>query len=384
MCRESLQPLRIDYEKITVIRNNNMEQKIIAFYLPQFHTFPENDAWWGKGFTDWVNVKKAQPLFKGHEQPRIPLNNNYYDLKKVETLRWQANLANQFGVYGMCFYHYWFNGKLLLEKPAEMLLENKDIPMRFCFSWANEPWARTWDGKAHEVLMPQAYGDEKDWIKHFNYLLPFFKDARYIKEEGCPMFVIYKSSSIECAKEMMELWDKLAKEAGFKGMHFVNTLRGIHDEKRPLPFKANVEFEPARTNFQQPVIALNYKRIRRRFLAIINKCLGTKFLLNKPFEFQEVAKRSLKLVSPVGTYAGAFVGWDNTARRGLSSTIVLPPTKEQFKTFLKAKMKINEDTYHTQYIFVNAWNEWAEGTVLEPDMKHQNEYLEAIKEITNK
>lgn len=360
-----------------------MKQKIIAFYLPQFHSFPENDEWWGKGFTDWVNVKKAQPLFEGHEQPRIPLGYNYYDLKKVETLRWQAELANRYGVYGMCFYHYWFNGKLLLERPAEILLGQKEIPMRFCFSWANEPWARTWDGKAHEVLMPQAYGDETDWASHFDYLLPFFKDERYIKENGCPMFVIYKSSSIKCAKEMMHLWDKMAKEAGFKGMHFVNTLRGTHDETRQLPFKANVEFEPARTNFQQPTVTLNYKRIRRRIIACINKCFGTKILLNKPFKFQDVANRSLKLISPEGTYAGAFVGWDNTARRGLAATIVLPPTKEQFKTFLKEKMKVNEHVYHTQYIFVNAWNEWAEGTVLEPDMKHQFEYLEAIQEILN-
>lgn len=361
-----------------------MKQKIIAFYLPQFHSFPENDEWWGKGFTDWVNVKKAQPLFSGHEQPRIPLGNNYYDLKNIETLKWQAELANRYGVYGMCFYHYWFNGKLLLEQPAEMLLSKKEIPMRFCFSWANEPWARTWDGKAHEVLMPQAYGDKTDWARHFDYLLPFFRDERYIKEDGCPMFVIYKSSSIKCAKEMMDLWDKMAKEAGFKGMHFVNTLRGIHDETRQLPFKANVEFEPARTNFQQPTFTLNYKRIRRRVIACINKCFGTKILLNKPFKFQDVADRSLRLISPKETYAGAFVGWDNTARRGLAATIVLPPTKEQFKAFLKEKMKVNENVYHTQYIFVNAWNEWAEGTVLEPDTKHQFEYLEAIQEILNR
>ncbi len=358
-----------------------MRQKIIAFYLPQFHSFPENDEWWGKGFTDWVNVKRAKPLFKGHEQPRVPLNDYYYDLKKVDTLRWQASLANKYGVYGMCFYHYWFAGKLLLEGPAEMLLKNKDIPMRFCFSWANEPWARTWDGKAHEILMPQTYDNKKDWINHFNYLLPFFKDERYIKEQGCPMFVIYKSSSIKCAKEIMELWDKMAKEAGFKGMHFVNTLRGQHDEKRSLPFKANVEFEPARTNFQQPAITLNYKRIRRRVLAIINKCFGTKIMLNKPFEFKSVAKRSLKLKSPIGTYAGAFVGWDNTARRGLNSTIVLPPTKEEFQSFLEKKMTINEKQYQTDYLFINAWNEWAEGTVLEPDTRHKYDYLNAIQEI---
>lgn len=134
--------------------------KIIPFYLPQFHTIPENDEWWGKGFTEWTNVRKAKPYRKGQSQPRIPLNDNYYDLSKVETLRWQAELANKYGIYGFCFYHYWFNGKLLLEKPSQNLLANKDIPLKFCFSWANEPWARTWDGKNTEVLMPQEYGTE--------------------------------------------------------------------------------------------------------------------------------------------------------------------------------------------------------------------------------
>lgn len=360
-----------------------MKQKIIAFYLPQFHTIPENDEWWGKGFTDWVNVRKAQPLFCGHEQPKIPLGNNYYNLLDIDSLKWQAKLANRYGIYGMCFYHYWFNGKLLLEKPAEILLANKDISMNFCFSWANEPWARTWDGKAHKVLIGQTYGNEQDWKKHFLYLLPFFRDHRYIKEKGCPMFVIYKSSSIKCAREMMVLWDKLAKEAGFNGIHFVNTLRGIQDEKRPLPFKANLEFEPARTNYQQGCAAFYYKRIRRTLLAISNQYLHTNFMLNKPFSFQNVAKRSVKLTSPPNTYAGAFVGWDNSARRGLASTIILPPTKEEFKAYLCKKIRLNENVYHTQYLFINAWNEWAEGTVLEPDTIHRYEYLEAIQEITD-
>ena len=152
-----------------------MTAKIIAFYLPQFHTIPENDSWWGKGFTDWINVKKARPLFHGHQQPKIPQGDNYYDLSSPETIRWQAQLANKYNIYGFCFYHYWFNGKLLLEKPAEMLLRHPDIPLRFCFSWANEPWARTWDGKSHQILINQEYGNEDDWVKHFDYLLPFFQ-----------------------------------------------------------------------------------------------------------------------------------------------------------------------------------------------------------------
>ncbi len=355
--------------------------KIIAFYLPQFHVIPENEKWWGKGFTDWDNVRKATPIFDGHVQPRIPLDSKYYDLSDPQNIKWQAQLAQKYHVHGFCFYHYWFNGKLLLEKPAELLLQNKDIDIHFCFSWANEPWARTWDGKAHHVLMPQEYGDKRDWKQHFEYLLPFFHDERYIKEDNCPMFLIYKSSSIKRAAEMMTCWNEWAKEAGLNGIHFVETLRNKEVEKRKLPFKAKVEFEPMRTLSQQPFFILNYKRVRRKVIYYFNKIFHSEIPLNVPFQFSYVKRRSLSLNSPLGTYGGVFIGWDNTPRRGLSSTIVLPPSKEEFKNYLKEKLKITSDAYHTNYVFVNAWNEWAEGTMLEPDKYMKYAYLEAIKEL---
>lgn len=358
--------------------------KIIAFYLPQFHAIPENDIWWGKGFTDWTNVRRGFIYTKGQEQPRVPLNDNYYDLSKADTLRWQAGLMKEYNVYGLCFYHYWFDGKLLLEKPAELLLSNKDIDMNFCFSWANEPWARTWDGKNHSVLMPQRYGNESDWKRHFEYLLPFFKDSRYIKENNCPMFLIYRSSNIKRCKEMMECWISMAKIAGFDGIHFVETLRGKNNETRDLPYKAKVEFEPARTDFQISPLELNFRRIKRRLFNLINKVFKTSKPLNSPWTFKKIATKSVELLSPIGTYGGAFVGWDNTARKGLASTVILPPTKEEFKDYLSKKIDITKNIYHTDYVFINAWNEWAEGTYLEPDTVHKYEYLEVIKELTNK
>lgn len=355
--------------------------KIIALYLPQFHAIPENDAWWGKGFTDWTNVRKAKPLFDGHRQPRVPFGNNYYDLSKDETLKMQASLAESYGVYGFCFYHYWFNGKLLLEKPAEMLLANKSINMRFCFSWANEPWARTWDGRANQVLMPQSYGDESDWRQHFDYLLPFFNDERYIKVDGKPMFVIYKTRSIPCAKEMMELWIEWAEQSGLPGIHFVETLRDGTIDNRNLPFSAKMEFEPARTDYQIPFLELNYRRVRRRIIGLINNLFHTHFMLNTPWTFERIASRALLSYSPAGTYGGAFIGWDNTARKNLASTIILPPTKDEFKEYLRKVMKKTIEAYHTDFVFVNAWNEWAEGTYLEPDTDNGYAYLEAIKEL---
>ena len=159
--------------------------KIIAFYLPQFHNIPENDEWWGDGFTEWVNVKKAKPLFDGHVQPKEPLNDNYYNLLDDNIKIWQAKIAKEYGVYGFCYYHYWFNGKLLLEKPMEQMLNNKKIDIPFCISWANEPWTKAWVNEK-KVLIPQSYGGVNEWKEHFDYLLPFFKDERYIKVHNKP------------------------------------------------------------------------------------------------------------------------------------------------------------------------------------------------------
>lgn len=352
--------------------------KIIPFYLPQFHSIPENDKWWGEGFTEWTNVRKAKPYRKGQRQPRVPLDNNYYDLSKVETLKWQADLANKYGIYGFCFYHYWFNGKLLLEKPSQNLLANKDINLRFCFSWANEPWARTWDGKNREVLMPQEYGDQTEWKKHFEYLLPFFKDARYIKEQGKPMFIIYKSASIEKCEEMMRYWQGLAKDAGFPGIHFVETLKKWLPETRNLPFDAKVEFEPTGA---KNVSSLYLQRIRRYSIRLINNLFNTSLPEHPTVTFNEECRKSLTSLSPKGTYPGVFMGWDNSPRIKEKGVYITRPTKEQFKNYLKEKILIGNEIYGTEYVFINAWNEWAEGTYLEPDTEMEYSYLEAIKEV---
>ena len=178
--------------------------KIMAFYLPQYHEIPENNQWWGEGFTEWTNTKKAEPIFKGHYQPRIPYNDYYYNLLDKKSLQWQADLMKKYNVYGLCMYHYWFNGKKLLEKPMEILLDNKDIDLNYCMCWANETWARTWDGKEKDILIKQEYGDKEDWINHLEYMMKFFNDKRYIKDNGRPVLVIYKTQLIPQINEMVK------------------------------------------------------------------------------------------------------------------------------------------------------------------------------------
>ncbi|QCR20981.1 glycoside hydrolase family 99-like domain-containing protein [Pontibacter sp. SGAir0037] len=351
----------------------NTDPKIIALYLPQFHVIPENDKWWGEGFTEWTNVKKAVPLFSGHNQPRVPLNDNYYDLSDVTVMRWQADLAKQHGIYGFCYYHYWFNGKKLLHIPLENMLADKLVDIPFCFSWANEPWARTWDGRDTDVLMPQVYGGRKEWLEHFSYLLNFFKDDRYIKVDGKPMMVIYRVSNIPNVNDMIDYWNTLAIENGFVGIHIVETLNSREKEPFAKNSAAAFEFEPTYT--------LHHKySFKYRLRGLFNRKIYKLALKSYDSIYKCIVNRR-QIATNHKRYLGAFMGWDNSPRKGKRALIVTGSSPEKFGKYLKLQFE-NAVKYDNDYIFLNAWNEWAEGTYLEPDLKHGFSYLEQIKSIS--
>ena len=222
--------------------------KILAYNLPAFHRIPENDEWWGEGFTEWDNVRKGKPLYDGHIQPMIPYNGYYYDLSKKEDVIRQTELAKEYGVSGFVYYHYWFNGKLLLEKPCEILLEAKEAEFDFCFCWANEQWARTWDGKDGQILMPQTFGGVEDWENHFQYLLKFFQDKRYIKRNNCPMLFVYSSSRIPKFDEMMKYWNSRIKKYGFDEIYLVEFISTVNPNAVSKYSKSVTEFEPMYSN----------------------------------------------------------------------------------------------------------------------------------------
>ena len=188
------------------------DMQIWALNLPQFYEVKENNEWWGEGFTEWTNVKKATPLYKGHEQPAVPLNENYYDLSKKETINWQAELAKKYGVSGFVYFHYWYEGRKLLEKPCEVLLDSPEIDLNYCFCWANHSWTRAWDAKNHEILVAQTYGDVEEWEAHLQYLLPFFRDPRYIRIEDKPVLFLYKAKEMDRAEERFAYWNKRLNE----------------------------------------------------------------------------------------------------------------------------------------------------------------------------
>jgi hypothetical protein len=343
-------------------------------YLPQFHRVHENDIWWGEGFTDWVSAKKAQSLFDGHIQPHIPLHENYYNLLDKRTMQWQADLMKSYGVDGMCIYHYWFeDGRQILEKPAENLLGWKDIDMPYCFYWANETWARSWStfkkrnvwseleetetGKDNDgILLKQNYGQEEDWNKHFEYLLPFFRDKRYLKKDGKPLFMIFRSSEIYCLREMVDFFNERAKAQGLPGIYFICANAG----KLPENVDAALVHEPQNImrslgieRFDNDVRKLDYEECWSRIL-----------------QDEAVAKK---------TYFGGFVGYDDTPRRGIHGTVIADATPEKFKNNLIHLMAKNE-ACENDFLFLNAWNEWGEGMYLEPDERWGYQYLESINE----
>ena len=352
---------------------------VMAFYLPQFHTIPENDKWWGEGFTEWTNVKKAKPLFPSHNQPRVPYGANYYRLDDVDTLRWQAGLMNQYGIDGMCFYHYWFNGKQLLQTPLSLLLANPDINMPFCLSWANEPWTRAWDGGDKEVLMAQAYGDKSDWHSHFDYLLRAFQDPRYIRVDGKPMFIIYRAASIPCLSEMLAYWRALALECGLPGIHFVKMNTVFHDPYCSMGFDAELDFEPMHTighDLQGVSRYLRSLSIRGR--RILNRFSSASKQPEDQISYRDIWQRILARPLGESRYVGGFVDWDNTPRKAERGLVMHGASPERFSYYF-SKQYQRCCQAHIPFLFINAWNEWAEGTYLEPDTRHGYGYLEAIK-----
>jgi len=355
--------------------------KILALYLPQFHEFKENNEWWGKGFTEWVNTKKAKPLYITHYQPKEPLNDNYYDLLDDDVRIWQDKLANKYGIDGFVYYHYWFNGKKLMEKPIEKLLKNKSIKTNFCISWANEPWTRSWDGKSKEIIMPQHYGDKKDWDNHFYYLLDFFKDERYIKENNKPLLFIYRIDSIKEHEALFNRWDILAKDNGFDGISIVETLTSFQN-KPVSSFSEHIfYFEPMYTQSKE------YNKVSRIINSICkiprSILVGGRYLKTNNYDmiWKKIINRKDLDESKKVIY-GAFPGWDNTARRGNKAKIIEGSTPRKFGMYMKKLIKKAQKN-NIDYIIINAWNEWAEGAYLEPDKKNEYSYLEQLKESRN-
>lgn len=353
----------------------NNENRIIALYLPQFHPIPENDGWWGKGFTEWRNVGKTKPLFRGHYQPRVPADLGYYDLRVSEVRESQAEMAEKYGIEGFCYWHYWFgNGKRLLERPfQEVLLSGKpDYP--FCLAWANESWKGFFHGvNGRETLIEQQYPSEEDYKEHFYSLLPAFKDSRYIRVDGKPLFMIYSPLALPDAQAFIRLWQKLAVENGISGIHFVG--QTYSEENIDKIIKQGYDA----VNIVRMFDYLNYRTLWGRFLTLSrNKYLGAPRIVS----YKE-AKRSFvgKEECSPNVYPTIIPNWDHTPRTGRNGLVFHNSTPELFSEHLQ---DIKEVLEHKQekdrIVFIKSWNEWAEGNHMEPDLKYGFSYLEKLRD----
>lgn len=349
--------------------------RAISFYLPQFHPVPENDEWWGRGFTEWRNVSKAKPLFLGHQQPHFPADLGFYDLRLPEVREAQADLARKYGVHGFCYYHYWFNGRRILERPFNEVLESGKPDFPFCLCWANENWTRRWDGGENHILLEQKYSLDDD-AEHIHSLIPAFKDPRYIRVDDKPLFLVYRTELMPDPAATAAVWRDEARKAGLPGLYLVrveNFVGGI--DPVSIGFDAAVEFAPggeknARDYYRGPL----FRFITRMGL------FPSVFQDGTVTSYVSVANRMSALPDPgYKRFHCACPMWDNTARRNTKASIYFGSTPVIYMHWLMTILRRTLVKFHGEerLVFINAWNEWAEGCHLEPDLKWGDAYLKA-------
>lgn len=357
--------------------------KPIAIHLPQFHPIPENDAWWGKGFTEWTNVAKAKPLFKDHYQPHLPADLGFYDLRLEEARIAQEQLAKAHGIYGFCYYHYWFNSKRILETPLTKKLANPNEDLPFMLCWANENWTRIWNGGDKDVLLQQNYSLEDD-LKHIQVLISYFKDHRYIKVEGKPVFIIYRANLFPDIQETIKLWRHEVKKAGFEDLYIGYAKNTDYETlKNDDGFDFSFDFQP---NFSNRPSSIKNGFFKRYFNSLLHKLklpVIDKYRL--VYDYEAFAKLQMKTGFKENEYPSITPGWDNTARRKENYFVLHNSTPEKYGNWLDYIVKNYPwKRMPDSFLFINAWNEWAEGNHLEPCQKWGKAYLETTKEKIDK
>jgi len=354
------------------------ELTVVAFHLPQFHPIPENDEWWGPGFTEWTNVGKARPQFRGHYQPHLPADLGYYDLRLPEARAAQSTLAASAGIGAFAYYHYWFNGRRLLEQPVEGILRLGEPEFPFMLVWANENWTRTWDGGDRSILMEQRYSADDD-LAHIRALRPALTDPRYLCRDGRPVLGIYRSSRLPDARATTDRWRAEAARWGLPGLHLVR-IESFRDERgdpRPLGFDASVHFQPSSENIPP---SPRWFRLRQRARRLSSR------YSHRVFRYDDLVELAMSLPDPsYPRWPGVTPGFDNSARRRVEATILHGSSPSTYQRWLSdaiargARSAALVDDGAGAMVFVNAWNEWGEGNHLEPDRRHGRAFLEATR-----
>jgi hypothetical protein len=357
-------------EQMTLLRPSS-DVKVIAFYLPQFHPIPENDRWWGKGYTEWTAVASARPLFDGHEQPHLPADLGFYDLRLAEIRESQAGLAREYGIHGFCYYYYWFSGRKLLDGPISEMLRSGRPDLPFCICWANEPWSRRWDGSDQEVLIAQDHDSriDADFIRD---ILPILHDPRYIRVHDAPLILIYRVGLLPNPHELFRVWRQIAAENGIPSLHICIAQTFGCSEPYHYGADSAVEFPPH--GLWVGEINNTVRNLRNEYAGAI-------------YDYRDVVVQELNRPRPdYLRFRCAMPAWDNTPRRGDQGNIFAYSSPEQYEQWLNALVQdaATRSSASERLVFVNAWNEWGEGAHLEPDHRHGRGYLEATRRaLTN-
>jgi len=364
---------------------DNRLARLIAYYLPQFHPIPENDEWWGKGFTEWTNTAKAKRLFRDHYQPRVPADLGFYDLRVPEAREAQAELAEAYGIEAFCYWHYWFAGKRILERPFTDVLKSGSPRLSFCLGWANDSWTGTWHGCPDKMLIEQTYPGPKDEEAHFYSLLDAFGDDRYLKVDGEPLFFIYKPYRLPEPQRFIEHWKELAIKEGLKGIYFVGHTNPSSRQPEEKYFDALVPHNPGVTThyyFNRPPTYLD-KVCYRHSKKTVRELVRSRFPRLDVMEYSEYVKRALFPQCPEREEFPCVVpNWDNTPRCGINGYVLKNSTPELFREHLRQAIEqVAGRSPEKRIVFIKSWNEWAEGNHLEPDMKYGRRYLEACKDL---
>jgi lipopolysaccharide biosynthesis protein len=339
--------------------------KPLAIYLPQYHSIPENNKAWGEGFTEWTNVRKAKPLFEGHYQPHEPHEDvGYYDLSDPTVLVKQADMAKKFGISGFAFYHYWFNGKRLLETPLDNMLKASTPDFPFLYIWANENWSKRWDGSENEIIQEQHYSSEDD-LEHIRFLCKnVFSDKRYITIDDKPVFIVYRSELLPDIKETARIWREESKRCGYKDLYLVR-VENFRDDINPLEigFDAAMEFAP---DVKKSPFVIN--------------TINENAIIDYP---SSINRRSLKIDKNFTWFRCVYNGWDNSARKERNAGVFVNNSPNVFQQFFYRTVQYTKRVLpeNQQFIFINAWNEWAEGCHIEPDKKNGYAYLNAVRNV---
>ncbi len=366
--------------------------RLLAFYLPQFHPIPENDLWWGKGFTEWTNVAKARPLYPGHWQPHVPADFGFYDLRVAEVRQQQADMARNSGIEGFCYWHYWFGGRRrILERPFNEVLSSGEPDFPFCLAWANQSWTGIWHGSPHSILVEQTYPGPEDEEAHYRWASKAFHDTRYIKVDGCPVFIIFAPHDMPSTETFIRHWRKLAEANGLPGIYFVaisNIFRlGVDRYHHPIlaPFDAITLLTPQ--DYLETWGQSKRWNIRRRMKEIdvgrFNKFKPQRWKRPARIDYADVVARAMEDLPRESRFLPSVLpNWDNTPRSGARGVVYENSTPKLFSGYLrKAIDHVSSYPPEKSIVFLKAWNEWAEGNYVEPDLTFGSGYLDAIRSV---